>query len=129
MTDHYDFKSFFKYQMDLKGQDKSTSEATKEEIIEIAQQLLINYHITEFERQRIAGLAQQFEAELNLRAIPVSTMPSICTAEACLPPPPPPSPSTAAETLLRLKTAGIFGGPPVSKMFSNEKELHHHTTN
>jgi hypothetical protein len=123
MTDFYNFQDYFQYQMTLKGDEKTTEEATKDEIIEIAHQLLINFQVTEFERMRMSGLADQFEAELNLARFnnpsPPEYAEACLTAEACLPPPPPdgpPSPSRSeciAETLCELKTAGIFGGTPV----------------
>ena len=83
MTDFYNFKDFFQHQMSLKGDEKTTDEATKDEIIAIAEQLLINFQVTEFERRRIAGLADQFEAELNLIRFNNPAPPDY--AEACLP--------------------------------------------
>ena len=119
MTDFYNFQDYFRHQMFLQGNEKNTDEATKEEIIAVANQLLINFQITEFERQRVSGLADQLEAELKWE---MYNRPQ--RAQVCPPPPPSPpaSPEThkAADTLLELKAAGIFGGAPAENFMFND---------
>ena len=120
MTDFYNFQEYFCHQSKLQGSEKTIDTASKDEIIAVAQQLLINFQVTEFERRRLGGLADQFEAELNLLRF---NNPPPQYAQVCLPPPAgPPSPDTnaASETLRDLREAGIFGGAPAPVLLAEK---------